>query len=73
MKKKNVFVSPNGGKGWNVKYDGENIANFNTQKEAMDQARIIAKIYETERVIQGKNGKIRSKDSYGPDPRKIKG
>ena len=40
----------------------------NTQKEAIKIAKGIAKNQGSELIIQGKNRKIVSKDSYGNDP-----
>lgn len=42
--------------------------NFNTQKEAIDFARSIAKKEKTELFIHGVDGKIRDRDTYGNDP-----
>lgn len=39
-----------------------------TQSEAIVVAIEIAKNHGTEVVIHGRDGKIRDKDSYGPDP-----
>ena len=39
-----------------------------TQKEAAEQARAQAKRDRGELTIMGRDGKIRSKDSYGNDP-----
>lgn len=59
-----------GKEGWNVQ--GENnskaTSNHNTQKEAIERAREIAKNQKSEVVIHGRDGKIRDKDSYGNDP-----
>lgn len=44
-----------------------------TQKEAIDRGRELAKAEESELVIQGKDGKIRQKDSFGNDPPTSKG
>ena len=69
MTKKNqwVIVHP---KGWAVKGEGNTKVTkiTNTQKEAIDIAREIAKNQKSELIIQNKKGKIRSKDSYGNDP-----
>ena len=46
---------------------------FDTQKEAIAAARIIAKKQESELIIHNKEGKIRAKDSYGNDPVESKG
>lgn len=39
-----------------------------TQKEAIERGREIAKNEGSELVIHGRDGKIRDKDSYGKDP-----
>lgn len=55
---------------WSVKGEGNNKStkNFETQKQAIDHAKLIAKNQKSEVVIHGKDGKIRDKDSYGNDP-----
>lgn len=45
----------------------------NTQHEGINIARKIAKKNGLELFIHGQNGKIRQKDSYGNDPKYIKG
>jgi uncharacterized protein YdaT len=68
-KKKNQHVVPHEGK-WAVK--GEGNKKFtkvtDTQQEAIERAREIAKNKKAEVVIHNKKGKIRDKDSYGNDP-----
>jgi len=56
--------------GWGVKGEGNsrNTSNHNTQQEAIDAARDIARNQESELIIQGKDGRIRARDSYGNDP-----
>ena len=56
--------------GWAVKKAGAQKASAvtNTQKEAIAIAKEIAKETKTELVIHGKNGEIRTKDSFGNDP-----
>ncbi len=72
--KKNQHVVPHE-KGWAVKGAGNerNTKIEPTQKEAIDIAREIAKNQQSELVIHNKEGKIREKDSFGNDPRDIKG
>jgi len=55
---------------WQHKQDGNKRASkvTRTQKEAIDSAIKAAKRKKTEVVVHGRNGKIRSKDSYGNDP-----
>lgn len=71
---KNQHVVPHGDK-WAVKGEGnqKNTVITGTQQEAIDRAREIARNQESELLIHGKNGQIRQKDSYGNDPRNIKG
>lgn len=66
---KNQWVSPRG-KQWAVhgERNEKDTKLFDTQREAMDYARKIAINQHSEVIIQGRNGKIRSKDSYGNDP-----
>jgi len=45
----------------------------NTQEEAIRVARNIAKNQNSELLIHGTNGRIRNKNSYGNDPKNIKG
>lgn len=66
---KNQWVVRHGDK-WAVKGGGNERATkvTDTQKEAIDAAKEIAKNQKSELIIQGRDGKIRSKDSYGNDP-----
>ncbi len=72
--KKNQGVVPNGDK-WAVKGAGneKNTRVVNTQKEAINIAREIAKNQQSELIIHRPDGRIRDKDSFGNDPRNIKG
>jgi Uncharacterized protein conserved in bacteria (DUF2188) len=65
---KPVWVSPHKD-GWSVKTQGNKKPSkvFDTQKEAIDQARKQAQNNESELIIQGKQGQIRQKDSHGHD------
>ena len=69
MSKKNQHVVPHG-KEWAVKGAGNEKATkiTDTQKQAIDAAKEIAKHQKSEVVIHGTDGKIRDKDSYGNDP-----
>lgn len=68
-------VTPRKDGGWQVKGAGNSKATsiHDTQKEAIDAAKKIAKNQGQEVVIHGKNGQIRGKDSYGNDPYPPKG
>jgi len=68
MSKNQHVVKTN--KGWGVKGEGNSrlSSTHKTQKQAINNARKTAKKQKSEVVIHGRNGKIRDKDSYGPDP-----
>lgn len=70
MSKKNVIVGPAGPGKWTVREQGrqEPVSTHRTQGAAVDNAKPIARKNESELIIQGRDGKIRSKDSYGKDP-----
>ncbi|MCL2622014.1 MAG: DUF2188 domain-containing protein [Firmicutes bacterium] len=72
---KALHVTPLGKGNWQIKHSNatQAIATFKTQQEAIPEARKIAKLEKLELFIHGKDGKIRQKDSYGNDPRNIKG
>lgn len=67
--KKNQHVVPHDN-GWAVQGEGNSKPTkiTNTQAEAIDKAREIAKNQESELLIHGRDGKIRDRDSYGNDP-----
>lgn len=69
MAKKNQWVTVHP-KGWAIKGEGNKRATkvTKTQKEAIDIAKKIAENQKSELYIQNREGKIRSKDSYGNDP-----
>ena len=66
---KNQWVSPRDN-GWSVHGEGNSrdTQRFDTQAEAIARAREIAINQRSEVIVQGRNGQIRSKDSYGNDP-----
>jgi len=72
---KNVIVGPHKGGGWQAKKAGGERASAvaPTQAKAIDHGRDLAKKEHSELIIQGRDGKIRAKDSEGHDPRKTKG
>ncbi len=74
MSKKNQWVSPAGGK-WKHQGEGNTRATgvYDTQKEARTAAREAAIKNESELIVQNKHGQIREKNSYGNDPKNIKG
>lgn len=66
---KDQHVTPKDGR-WQVKGAGNSRATklFDTQAEAVDFARGIAKNQKSELVTHNRQGRIRSKDSFGNDP-----
>lgn len=68
MAKKDVHITPRP-TGWAVVISGNTKASkvLDTQKQAIDYGREIAKTNTSELVIHGKDGKIRDKDSHGKD------
>lgn len=68
-KKPNVWVTPHD-KGWAVKKEGGKRPTkvTATKKDAIDAGRETAQKMGSELIVQGKDGKIQSKDSFGNDP-----
>ncbi len=58
------------GEDWAVVRDGAGRASrlFETQREAIDYGRDIARTQQTELRIQDRNNRWRDSDSYGGDP-----
>lgn len=69
MAKKNQHVVPRGD-GWAVRGAGNSrdTSHHDTQALAADRAREIARHQHSEVVIHRPDGRIRDRDSYGPDP-----
>lgn len=63
-------VTPRPDGKWQHRTDGNERATVvtNTQQEAIDSAIGVARNQRGEVIIHGRDGKIRSKDSYGKDP-----
>ena len=72
---KNQHVTPHPNGGWQVKGAGNSRATVRTetQRQAIDIARTIAKNQKAECFIHRTNGTIRGRDSYGNDPYPPKG
>ena len=76
MSGKNQWVVPiNGGDQWGVRGEGNGrlTSIHDTQQQAIDRARDIAINQQSEMLIQGRNGQIRERNSYGDDPFPPKG
>lgn len=67
---KNQHITPHPDGGWQVKGAGNSRATVRTetQADAINIGREIARNQESELVIHRPNGQIRDKDSYGNDP-----
>ena len=67
---KNQHVVPAPGGKWGVRGEGnEKLTSItDTQGEAIEIGREIARNQQSELVIHRPDGTIRDKDSYGPDP-----
>ncbi|MCY1457724.1 hypothetical protein D9M71_750440 [compost metagenome] len=74
MSKKNQHVVPHNDS-WAVRGAGNSrvTKQFDTQQEAIDYGREIARNQSSELFIHGENGKIRERDSHGHDPYPPKG
>ncbi len=72
---KNQHVVPHPDGGWQVKGEGNSRATVRTetQKDAINIARDIARNQGSELVIHRSDGTIRDKDSHGRDPFPPKG
>lgn len=69
MSGKNQWVVRNGDK-WGVRGEGNSrlTSTHDTQQQAFERARNIARRESSEVIIQDKGGKIRERNSYGKDP-----
>jgi hypothetical protein len=69
-KSPNIWVTQHPEGGWQTRREDADRASgrFPTQQDAINNARTMAKRDGVEVIVQGKDGKIRSKDSYGKDP-----
>ena len=74
MTKRNQHVVPRDER-WAVQGAGADRATVvvDTQREAAERAREIARKQGTEVLIHGRDGRIRERDSYGNDPYPPKG
>ncbi len=66
---KNQWVVKNGDE-WGVRGEGNGrlTSRHHTQQEAIERATEIARHQRSEVIIQGEDGKIRERNSYGNDP-----
>jgi len=65
-KKSDVHVvKQKDGSGWDVTQGGDPQSSHRTQGAAIDKGRRVARRDAVDLVVHGRDGKIRSKDSYG--------
>jgi Uncharacterized protein conserved in bacteria (DUF2188) len=71
---KNQHIVPTGDK-WGVRGEGNGrlTSVHDTQGEAINAGREIARNQQSELLIHGQNGQIRERDSHGRDPHPPKG
>ena len=55
------------GREWCIKSNGLLLSSYNTQQNAIKSAIMIAKRLHSEVVIYDREGRIRSKESFGPN------
>jgi len=74
MTKRNQHVVPHGDK-WAVKSEGSRRPSsvHDTQREAIERARELARNQQVELFVHRRDGRIRARDSYGNDPFPPKG
>ncbi|HEX4891871.1 MAG TPA: DUF2188 domain-containing protein [Hyphomicrobiaceae bacterium] len=74
MSKKNQYVVRNG-EGWGLRGEGNSrlTGSYETQAQAIEHGRAIARNNGAELRIQGRDGKFREGWSYGNDPFPPKG
>lgn len=66
-KKHDVHVSKDGN-GWKVTQDSDRISRHRTQGNAIERGENEARRDRVDLVTHGRDGRIRSKDSFGNDP-----
>ena len=67
-RKDDVHISKANGTRWRVSQSGETISTHNSQRNAIDAGRREAKRSAVDLITHGRDGHIRSKDSFGRDP-----
>lgn len=66
-KKEDVHTVPDGN-GWTNTVNGKSRGQYETQAEAAEAGRDLAKQNQSEHRLHGRDGKIRDCRSYGNDP-----
>ena len=68
MAKRDVHVSRSSGGAWRVSQAGNTVSTHRTQDAAVTKGKTEARKGGVDLVTHGRDGRIRSKDSYGTDP-----
>ena len=70
VRKRNIWVSPREDGEWEVQREGAKRPSKVTERQADAEraAREMGQRDGVEVIVQGRDGRIRSKDSYGSDP-----
>jgi hypothetical protein len=70
MNKRSQHVAPSNNGRWAVRRYGASRAGrvFETRRDAVTYARDLARRERSEVYIHGRDGAVRRRDSYGPDP-----
>ena len=73
-KGQNIHVVPRND-GWAVRKEGTSRATsiHQTQRDAVDAAREMARSWRSELIIHGRDGRIRDRDRYSPDRTPLRG
>ena len=74
MSKKDYNVGPTGDGTWNVKRTGADRSDsiHPNQADAIARGKELAQKSHGDLTVRGRDGKVRSKDSYGNDPPSIR-
>jgi hypothetical protein len=74
MSEKSVHVVPSGDQ-WKVERAGTETgaATYDTQEEAIAAGTELAQQAQVEILIHGRDGQIRARNSFGHDPRNVRG
>jgi hypothetical protein len=65
VRTRDVHVTADASRGWAVTRSGRTLSRHRTQRRAIDAGRRAARLRRADLVIHGRDGRIRSKDSYG--------
>jgi hypothetical protein len=70
MSKKDYWTSPRSEGGWAVRRTGADKAAsvHDSQEDAWKEAKRLARGAGSEAILQGRDGQIRARNSYGNDP-----